>query len=322
MIVHPCRCKRFKPTPSPLYTIRCCFLTLLVIFLMPMMAGTAFATDTPLIKTHIKVALIQSAFLGSNENDAAAAFKTFAKTIGKHKGYDMEITVSTFKDASELAALPESERPHIVILEGWAFLEIEKEGWLTPVTVTSIGRGKVLTPYKILVPASSTANTIEDLRGKAINILFMPQTQTALPWLRSLLQQHKLGTMASFFGDILIENDPMKAMLPVFFGQRDAGLINAEKFELMAELNPQLNKMRVIATSQPLVSGITAVNHTAVWDNPTIKEDFIDALLKLHLCPAGQQILHLFKTDQVIAYRPEYLDTIRTIHQALVGPQL
>ncbi len=110
---------------------------LLVISIIPSTFGTAFSAEGPLIKLHINVALIRSAFLGSNENDAAAAFKTFAKTIGKRKGYDMEITVSTFDNASELTGLPKDKRPHVAILDSWSFLELEKEGWLTPVAATS-----------------------------------------------------------------------------------------------------------------------------------------------------------------------------------------
>ncbi len=160
--------------------------------------------------------------------------------------------------------------------------------------------------------------TIEDLRGKTMSILFMPQTQAGLPWLRSLLVQRALGTMESFFGNIIIEHDPMKAILPVFFEQRDAGLITAEKFALMAELNPQLKKMRSIAVSAPLVCGITAVNQEG-WDTPRLKQDFIDGMLGLHLSPAGQQLLNLFKTDQIVAYQPEYMDTVREIARILSG---
>ncbi len=298
--------------------IRRCLPILPVIFIIPLTFGTAFSAEEPLIKLHIKVALIRSAFLGSNENDAAAAFKTFARTIGKQKGYDMEITVSTFDDAAELAALPEDKRPHVTILDSWSFLELEKEGWLTPVAATSVSGDEISTPYEILVPAGSPAKTIEDLRGKSINILFMPQTQIGVPWLRSLLKQHNLGTMESFFGSIKIENDPMSAILPVFFGQRDAGLITAGKFELMAELNPQLNKMRTIAISRPLLCGITSVNLRG-WDSPATEQDFIDAMLELHLSPAGQQILNLFKTDQIAVYRPQYMDAVRKIGKILAG---
>lgn len=293
----------------------CLLMALFVMLLTPV---TTFCADQPLIKTHIRVSSIQSAFLGSNENDAATAFKSFARIIGKQKGYDMEISISTFKDVSQLMALPEDKRPHIVILGSWSFLKIEKEGWLTPIATTSIGEGQACSPYQILVPEDSTAQTIEDLRGKTINILFRPQTQIGVPWLRSILATNNLGTLDSFFADTLMENDPMKAILPVFFGQRDAGLIPTEKFQLMAELNPQLNKMRAIAVSKPLIRGITSFNRKG-WDSPKIKQDMIDAILELHLSPIGQQILHLFKTDRIIAYQPKDMDTVRAVGEILSG---
>ncbi len=296
-----------------------CLLMGLVIFVMLLWSETGFSQDKPLIKTHIDVALIRSAFVGSNESDAAAAFKTLAKIIGEQKGYDIVMIVSIFDDSDELSALPEEKRPHIALWASWSFLQIEKEGWLTPVATISIGNAKACSAFEILVPDNSQVETIEGLRGKTLNILLMPQTQIGFPWLQSLLQERSLGTMESFFKKINIENDPMKTVLPVFFGQRDAGLIPAEKFQLMAELNPQLNRMHAIAVSEPLICSIISVNNIKWTSNATMRKDFIDAMLNLHLSPAGQQILHLFKTDQILAYRPEDMNTIRELAKILSG---
>ncbi len=266
------------------------------------------------------MALIQNAFPGNSKNDVAAAFKTFAKIIGEQKGYDVEVTVSTFKNISELVSLPENKRPQIVALDSWSFLQIEKERWLTPILASSAGKEKVHAHYKILVPPGSKTKTIEDLHGKDINILFTAQAKIGVPWLGSLLQEHRLGTMESFFGDISFKDNPMEVILPVFFEQRDAGLISAEEFELMAELNPQLNKMPVLAISRPLISNIIAVSSMG-WESPKIKQDLIDAMLELHLSPAGQQTLNLFKFGQIVAYRPEDIETIRDINKKLVSKQ-
>ncbi len=47
------------------------------------------------------------------------------------------------------------------------------------------------------------------------------------------------------------------------------------------------------------------------------QKDIIDAMLKLHVSPAGQKMLYLFKYDQILAYRPEYLETVRTLARIL-----
>ncbi len=289
---------------------------LVVFFLVFFGLGTAFSTEKSLIPCHLRIALLKSSLLGSNESDAAAAFKTFAKIIGRQKGYDMELAVSIFKDADDLINLPREKRPHIVLLGSWLFLELEKEGWLTPAVSSSIGGGEVCTPFKILVPAKSKVKTLEDLRDKNINILFTALSEVGLPWLQSLLREGNLGTMASFFGDIAIENDPMKTILPVFLGQKDAGLIAAGKFKRMAELNPQLNTMRTIAISEPLLCGVTCVN-AAGWPSPKLREEFIEAMLELHLSPEGRQILQLFKTDQIMPYYPEDIETVRRLTKHL-----
>ncbi len=278
--------------------------------------GAAFSTEKSLIPCHLRIALLKSSLLGSNENDAAAAFKTFAKIVGRQKGYDVEISVSIFKDADDLRNLPAEKRPHIVLLGSWLFLELEKEGWLTPVAASSIGEGEVCSPFKLLVPAKSKVKTLEDLRGKNINILFTALSEIGLPWLQSLLWEDDLGTMASFFGDIAIENDPMKTILPVFLGQKDAGLIAAGKFKHMAKLNPQLNTMRTIAISAPLLCGVICVN-AAGWFSPEVKEGLVEAMLELHLSSAGRQILQILKTDRIMSYHPEDIETVRRLTKYL-----
>lgn len=293
-----------------------CSLVLLgaLIMLSPRMASSQ---DTPLIKADVEVALVRSAFIGSNENDAAAAFKILAKIIGQQQGYDIKIATIFFDHADEMAALPEEKRPQIVILASLPFIQLEKHGWITPIAVTSVGNAKSRDTFKIIVSDTSKAKTIEDLRGKTINILMMPQTQIGHTWLRSLLFERHLGTLKTFFKDFKLQNNPMKTVLPVFFGQKDAALIASEKFKLMAELNPQLNTMRTIAVSEPLVCGITCVNNVE-WDNRSkIKQDFIDAMLNLHLSPEGQQILNLFKSDKIVPYRPGDLETLRKIDKIL-----
>lgn len=294
-----------------------CLLVLTVLFIAFLPSRAAFSADEAPGKTQITVALIKNAFVESSKNDLAAAFKAFAKIISKQKGYDMEITVSIFKDISELVNLPENKRPQVVTLDSWSFLQMEKEGWLTPVTISSVGKEKVHTPYKILVPSSSKTTTIEDLHGKTLNILFTSQTEIGVPWLCSLLRERNLGKIESFFEDISFKEDPMEVLLPVFFEQRDAGLISEEEFGVMAKLNPQLREMRVIAVSRPLISAITAVSDTG-WGSPGIKQDFIDVMLELHLSPEGQQILGLFKTDQIVAYQPEEMEPIRAIGKTLI----
>ncbi len=180
----------------------------------------------------------------------------------------MDISISIYKNADEIASLPEGKRPHIALLGSWSFLQLEKEGWLTPITIASIGNAKACDTLKILVSKNSKVNTIEDLRGKNINVLFMPQTQIIFPWLHSLLRERSLGTPESFFKSINIRNLALQAVLPVFFGKEDAGavVISSEKFKLMAERNPQLNKMCTITVSKPLVCGITTFNNQK-WNN-------------------------------------------------------
>jgi hypothetical protein len=106
---------------------------------------------------------------------------------------------------------------------------------------------------------------------------------------------------------------PSAAVLPVFFGKKQACVVDESGFDVMTELNPQVGKgLQTVAVSEPLVDGVLCLNSSG-WSSETYKQDVIKALGELHLEPAGQQILTLFKTDQLIPFQEKYLETARNL---------
>ncbi|MEZ4599664.1 MAG: PhnD/SsuA/transferrin family substrate-binding protein [Syntrophotaleaceae bacterium] len=279
----------------------------------------ALGEDGPALRpARLKVGFIESTFLGINHRDAEAAFKTFARTIGRTEGYDVEVEVVLFKSARELDALQAEERPELIILETWNYLDLKNPGWLKPVCVTA-DREQVAKRF-LLLTGNPDLNSLADLRGKSLNLFMIANAELGHHWLQALLRERKLGTVADFFGRVELHTEPMRAILPVFFQSRDAVVIDSAKLELMAELNPQLNRLKVINSSQPLVNGVLCVKRSG-WSSAVFQDAMLKVLPDLHRSPAGQQILHLFRLNRLVPFEDHFLDEVRKLRHRTVSRQ-
>lgn len=258
----------------------------------------------------LNVGFTRRAFLGVNPMDAEAAFKTLARTLGAAKGYDIDITVRTFESARHLSRALTAETVNLIILDSWSYLEMTGDG-LEPVFVPS-DQGRVTRRYLLLARSGGNLKTLLDLRGRSLNLLAAPNANLGVHWLRVLLSDRKLGMAEAFFGVLEDHTDPMAAVLPVFFGKRDAVLVDATKFELMTELNPQLNSLEAIDASEPLVNAVICLGRSG-WSSERFRQDLVQAMAELHLKPAGQQILTLFKAGRMVPFVNSHLDTVRRL---------
>jgi phosphonate transport system substrate-binding protein len=93
-------------------------------------------------------------------------------------------------------------------------------------------------------------------------------------------------------------------------------MVTQSSFDVMRELNPQIGKdLQELASSELFTDIVICLSHDD-WTSDQGKADLTKALGELHLEPAGQQILSLFKINQLIPFEEPYLDSVRKL-QAL-----
>ncbi len=293
-------------------------IALLLLLLGGETSHSAKDSTVALKPAQLTVAFTESAFRGIKREDAEIAFKAFTKKIGINGGYDILVAVKTFKNVDEIKNLPVKERPELIILDSPTFLDMGKTPWIDPVFVTS-QQGQVAKSYLLLTHQESKLRTLSDLRGKSLNLCATNNAKLGDYWLNSLLKENKLGSPAEFFTKVDLHNKPMPALLPVFFNKTDAALIDTLKFKLMTELNPQLNKMHIVIASEPLVESVICASDSE-WSSKKFKMEVLKQMIDLHRSLSGQQILTLFKVDQIVPYESVYLNSIRTIHDRLKSP--
>jgi ABC-type phosphate/phosphonate transport system substrate-binding protein len=120
-------------------------------------------------------------------------------------------------------------------------------------------------------------------------------------------------SLDAFFGKVSLIRKSSQVLLPVFFKQADACLINSDAFETTVELNPQMKRdLKIIARSP---SGTTSVICIRTTLKPALRQTLVDSLRDLHAEPKGQQILTLFKVEKLLPFEPSYLESARQLIQ-------
>lgn len=286
-------------------------------FLLMFKTGSLQAIVPQPEQHQLRVGFIQSAFLGVNHRDAEAAFRVFAGALASSYGYEVDVSVKVFNNADDLAALPNEERPDVVIFESWNYLLMENADWLEPLFLSSV-EDQIATRYLLIGQKDCGLEHLENLKGKTLNIFYATNSEPGYYWLQALLREQQLTQPEDFFGRVEYKTEPAAAVLPVFFGKTDTALIAENKLELMIELNPQLSNLKPVVISKPLVSGVTCLNRFG-WTSDSFRKNVILAMEELHLSPTGQQILTLFKMDQLSPYERHHLDTMRSLQESILA---
>jgi ABC-type phosphate/phosphonate transport system substrate-binding protein len=128
-------------------------------------------------------------------------------------------------------------------------------------------------------------------------------------WLNVLLDKEKLGRPAAFFASIKAPEKAQGCILPLFFGAVDACVVDEVNLNLAKEMNPQLESLRVVARSRPLIEGLVAIPA----ETRPYRQELIDGMLGLNQDARGRQLLMVFDTERLVRIQPGDLDAAREI---------
>lgn len=268
-------------------------------------------TAKPLVPAPLHFGLTASTFRGVNPNDAEAALRLLAQTIGKQQGYSIATSTRIFEDTKSCETEINKGGLTLVILDALEYLSMNIPG-MEPAFVHR-EQGVILKEFLLLVRRDSGINTLADLKDKEILLLSSRSGSLTTTWLDVLLRENGLEPSKRFFARIQSESKPSMAVLPVFFGTKPACIVDRLSFQTMVELNPQVGqKLKPLAVSEPYLDSITCIP----WKIKTTQQarlDLIRSLRDLHLEPAGRQIMTLFKVDQLVPFKEEYLTEVRQL---------
>jgi len=246
-----------------------------------------------------------------NRDDARAALKVWFDVLGEQRGFALDSRVDVLDSQAEIRARLENGTVDVLIMGTAEYVELEKRHLLVPVLAGVRGAGaSAQTPYVLLAGRSTSAAKLADLRGKNVLTASRGAQNTALAWLEVLLSREHLDRADQFFGSIKTAAKAQNCILPLFFGTVDACVVDETSMNLARELNPQLNQLRVLARSRPMLDCIVATS--ALHPYP-YHQELVDAMLNLHHDARGRQLLMVFKVDRLIRIEPADFDSAREL---------
>ena len=289
-------------------------LPVLTVLLALLWSLPSLAAETvgALISGPIAVGFTKSSFVNVNGNDLEASFKTFLEIVGRKRGYLLQPVTHIFDNSSAFEAAIKSGSIQVAVVDSWQFLTMDIHQHMQPVFVPA-DRDQVGRKYLLLTRQGSGLNSLADLRGKGLTKLELAGANIGNYWLNTLLLANQLDTQESFFGAVETVAKPTAAVLPVFFGKKSCCFVDQTGFDIMAELNPQVGRgLQVVASSETYLDLLVCLGNTG-WNGPRGKEDCMASLSELHLEPAGQQILTLFKVSRLVPFEARQLDEVKKL---------
>jgi len=263
----------------------------------------------------LRVGFTRSSFRNVNATDVTAAFRIFAQAVARKRGYQLDTDARLFDNASDCEAEMKKGAINLVWLDTWDYLGMDLQAVMDPVFV-NLEQGSVMKDYLLLAHRGSELKSLPELRGKELLLLEGKGSNLARAWLGRLLETAHLDPKETFFRKLETVTKPTAAVLPVFFGAKPACLVDRAAFQIMAELNPQVSSNLVIlAASEPYLESVTCLSKSG-WSSERARKDVIQAIVDLQTEPDGRQILALFKLDQMVPFKNEYLESARNLRAA------
>jgi len=233
----------------------------------------------------------------SNRNDLTAAMKAWLLTMARERKVEVDPNVQIFDRFEDLLQAMRLKQLDVVSVGMDDFLLLEKAVPLSGMFVNQTG-GKITDQYVLLVRRDRAVKGLADLRGQSIIVLEQGHTLLAPLWLDTELMRRHLPVAARFFGKVSYATKPSLAIMPLFFKQADAVMMNQAAFATACELNPQMGKdLTVLMASPEVLSAVGAYRANA---NPASAAFYREEAMRLGETPGGRLILNLFQTDAIV----------------------
>lgn len=161
----------------------------------------------------------------------------------------------------------------------------------------------------LLARTDKNINTIKDMRGKR---LIVPEYhELADIFLDTLVLKEQHMPYKKLFSSISTEKKDKRILLDLFFDKTDVAMVNESAYELMKELNPQLNEKIKVIASYPTKSK----SYMYVNKNYPFRQKLTDNYARISSSIRGKQFLSLFQQELLESCSVSDLDTYDELYR-------
>jgi len=234
-------------------------------------------------------------------------YESFINYIGKQLGRNpVALYRQTYSETNDLIRYRQCD---MAIVCTYPFIRGEREFGMQALVVPQI-KGEIAYQSVILVPQSSPAKTLLDLRGKRFASADIMSTTG---WLFPAMLLMKAGeNPRRFFGEHLITGSHDRSLQAVIDGFVDGAAVHGLVYSQIVAADPSiLHKVRILAKSEPF--GIPPVVIHPDLD-PQLKIQLLSVLLSMHENAEGKSILEKLQIERYVV---PGVDLFASLHLAI-----
>lgn len=161
----------------------------------------------------------------------------------------------------------------------------------------------------LLVKNDSAITSLADLRGK--RLLMQENDELCEVFIDTKVRKLTQMGYKQFFSSVSHEIKHSRMILDLFFGKTDAALVYLRAYDVTKELNPQIKNNTKILLSYPLRSK----NYTFFSRKFQHSQIILNNISRFTDNPRGQQLLELFKTEEIVDANIEELMPIKALYE-------
>jgi ABC-type phosphate/phosphonate transport system substrate-binding protein len=269
--------------------------------------------------------------LGQADQDKVLRMATMANTIAGVDKNDVKLTILLLMSKIKEEKFPEYILESSILADIDSVVQNFNMGKIDLLTISIIDylkirslvdmepafaplrNGKPVNDYVLLVNKDKGIKTLEQLQNKKIAIEKGMNGEVAVLWLETMLLERSLPESSVFIQKFKRVDKASQAVLPVFFGQADASIVQRYKFETLSALNPQVGKkLQVICESPSLLISLTCFRKGL---DQKVKEAVMNYGESLRSSIEGQQFLMIYHVEGILKYKNEYITTIEKLYE-------
>lgn len=282
-----------------------------IVGLFVLWVNGALGQDNTRKKTNFRIGYTLQTIQDINTKDAQAVTTILTEAIIRKKNLAASSETIVFEDVVEIEKDFSAGLIDVVAMTTMQYLEFKFKDLLEPAFVAQVNEN-IFNSFYLIVRRDSGIRSLADLKDKSL--LISASQLRGLPelWMETILLKAGLPVSKRLFSSVKILNKSSQALLPVFFRQADVCLITRFSYEVMVELNPQLEKdLTYFAVSPEFLTTIICISKK-MGDDIFLKQ-IRNSIRDLNLEPNGQQILTIFKINKLVPFEPIYLENVERL---------
>lgn len=267
--------------------------------------------DQPLFRV-----IFSSAILGGvNHDDARASLQVWGTTLAQTRDRGMQVSAEIVADVTVVRDRLRAGTVDFYSVRVDEFFDIERglPKTMSPgILYLGMRDGVPTERYVLIAHRASGLSSLAGLRGRSLVAIEGARRGLAPVWLDTALLEAGLPPAVQYFSAVVPADKVAKVVLPVFFHQRDVGLVTENGLATVAEMNPQVGRdIVVIARSEPVVGTVSALRSD--YGPPSLRENVLAAIGNTSSNARGQQILALFGVEDITRASFGELDSARAL---------